>query len=69
MGAAMFVPLAVLIYPYWSGLLSSGALAAGTHLLMLPAMLGIMLVRWDVYSQGHRAHAAGHGGAHSPGHA
>ena len=54
MAAAMFIPLAVLIYPFWAGLLSSRALAAGTHVLMLPAMLGIMLFRWNVYSQDHR---------------
>ncbi len=57
------MPLAILIYPFWAGLLTSGALLGGMHASMLPAMLGVMLYRRDVYSQHHRGHSHGH---HSP---
>jgi hypothetical protein len=60
MGAAMYLPFVVLLVPYWTGLLGGAMLVAGGHLLMLPAMLGIMLYRWDVYAQDHQQHAAGH---------
>lgn len=53
MAGAMFVPVAVLIFPFWAGLLSRGALMGGLHVLMLPAMLGVMLRRRDVYSRHH----------------
>jgi flagellar biosynthetic protein FliP len=56
MGSAMFVPLAVLIGPYWAGLLSGDALVAAMHVLMLPAMAIAMLYRRDEYAQDHRAH-------------
>lgn len=60
MAVAMFVPLAVLIYPFWAGILSRGALMGGMHVLMIPAMVGVMLYRRDVYARDHRAHASAH---------
>jgi len=59
----MYVPFLVLLAPFWTGLVSAGVLLGGGHLLMLPAMLGVMLYRRDEYSQDHRQHstmAAGH---------
>ncbi|HET9477038.1 MAG TPA: hypothetical protein VFP63_06090, partial [Dehalococcoidia bacterium] len=61
MGAAMFVPLAVLMYPFWAGAISRGALMGGMHVLMIPAMVGVMLYRRDVYTRHHdRSGAACH---------
>jgi len=56
MSAAMFVPLAVLIGPFWAGLLSGGALLGAMHVLMLPAMVIAMLHRRDEYARDHRHH-------------
>ncbi len=58
MAGAMVAPLAILMYPFWAGLLSGGAMQGGTHVLMLPAMLGVMLYRRDVYSQHHVGHSS-----------
>ena len=60
MSAAMFVPLAILIYPFWAGVLTRGALMGGMHVLMIPAMVGVILCRRDVYMQDHRAHSTAH---------
>jgi flagellar biosynthetic protein FliP len=57
MSAAMYLPFLVLLAPYWSGVLGGGGLLTGGHLLMLPAMLGVMLYRWDVYAHDHHLHA------------
>lgn len=54
MAGAMFVPLAVLTYPFWAGLITEGALMGAMHVLMLPAMVGVMLLRRDVYTRHHR---------------
>jgi hypothetical protein len=53
MGAAMYMPLAVLIVPFWLGLLSGGALIGLMHMLMLPAMWLVMLRRPDEYVHDH----------------
>lgn len=53
MAAAMIVPLAVLIAPFWAGLITRGTLMGGLHLLMVPAMVGAMLYRRDVYCYHH----------------
>jgi hypothetical protein len=50
MSVAMFIPLAVLIGPFWAGVLSGGALLEGMHVLMLPAMVIAMLHRRDDYA-------------------
>jgi flagellar biosynthetic protein FliP len=43
MSAAMYVPFAVLLVPFWAGLISSGTLMLAGHALMLPAMALAML--------------------------
>jgi hypothetical protein len=58
MGAAMFVPLLVLIGPFWAGVLSGDMLSGAMHVLMLPAMVIAMLHRRDEYAQDHRRHRA-----------
>jgi hypothetical protein len=57
MAAAMYVPLAVLIVPFWLGVLPGGALLAGMHVLMFPAMWLVMARRPGEYVHVH--HAAG----------
>lgn len=56
MAAAMFVPLIVLIGPFWAGLLSASALLLAMDVLMLPAMIVVMLMRRTEYTQDHRRH-------------
>lgn len=58
MSAAMFVPLALLIGPFWMGLLSDDALLGGMHMLMVPAMVIAMLHRRDEYAHGHHGQFA-----------
>jgi hypothetical protein len=54
MSAAMYVPFAVLLVPYWLGVLSGDALMTGGHVLMFPAMLAAMLWRrGDYHHHGH----------------
>jgi hypothetical protein len=60
MAGAMYAPFLLLLVPYWIGLLGDRGLLTGGHLLMLPAMLGVMLRRWEVYARDHRLHAATH---------
>ena len=50
MSAAMYLPFAVLLVPYWAGTLGASALMAWGHLLMLPAMALVMLVRPAEYA-------------------
>ena len=57
MAGAMFAPFILLLIPFWAGLISGGGLLAGGHVLMLPLMLGVMLVRREEYSQDHRRHS------------
>ena len=54
MAAAMYVPLVVLLVPFWVGVLPGGALLGGMHALMLPAMWIAMLHRRDEYTHRHR---------------
>jgi glucose-6-phosphate-specific signal transduction histidine kinase len=49
MCAAMYVPFAALLLPYWLGAISGEALMMGGHVLMLPAMLAAMLWRRGDY--------------------
>lgn len=60
MTAAMYLPFVVLLVPYWTGLLGGSTYLAGAHVLMLPAMLGIMLRHRDVYAIDHGAHLTAH---------
>jgi hypothetical protein len=50
MAGAMFVPYAVLIGPFWAGLLSGPALLGAMHVLMLPLMIVAMLHRREEYT-------------------
>ena len=43
MTAAMYLPFAVLLVPFWAGLISGVTLLAAGHVLMLPAMALVML--------------------------
>lgn len=54
MSAAMFVPLGILIVPFWAGALSGAALLGWMHLLMLPAMAVAMEHRRAEYAHDHR---------------
>lgn len=49
MGAAMFLPFAVLLVPLWLDLIGYGALMLWGHVLMLVGMLVAMLLRTDEY--------------------
>jgi len=50
MGGAMIVPTVLLIAICSLGHLPSTVLLTGTHIIMLPAMLGVMLYRWRDYT-------------------
>jgi hypothetical protein len=50
MAGAMIVPTVVLIAVSALGLLPRASLMLGTHLLMLPTMLAVMLYRWRDYT-------------------
>jgi hypothetical protein len=45
MSAAMYLPFVVLLVPFWAGLTGEGTLMTWGHLLMLPAMALVMLLR------------------------
>jgi hypothetical protein len=64
MAAAMYAPLALLIIPFWIGALSGGALLAGMHVLMLPAMWFVMTRRPDEYVRAHREASGSFAHAH-----
>jgi hypothetical protein len=50
MAGSMIVPTVLLIAVSSLGLLPRTSLMMGTHILMLPAMLGVMLYRWRDYT-------------------
>ena len=50
MSAAMYVPFAVLLVPYWTGAVSGDLLMTAGHVLMLPAMALAMWWRLDEYA-------------------
>jgi hypothetical protein len=50
MGAAMYLPFVALFAPLALGLIGSGALMLWGHLLMLPAMAAVMLLRPHDYA-------------------
>jgi hypothetical protein len=45
MSAAMYLPFAVLLVPFWTGTVGGSDLMTWGHLLMLPAMALVMLLR------------------------
>jgi hypothetical protein len=50
MAGAMLVPTVLLIAVCWIAHLPSTVLLTGTHILMVPAMLAVMLYRWGDYT-------------------
>jgi hypothetical protein len=50
MAASMIVPTVLVIGLYWAGAVASGAVVAVQHAVMIPAMVGLMLWRYDHYS-------------------
>jgi flagellar biosynthetic protein FliP len=50
MAGAMIVPTVLLIGVCELGLLPRTSLMLGTHILMVPAMLAVMLYRWRDYT-------------------
>ncbi|MBO3101164.1 hypothetical protein [Cellulomonas fengjieae] len=53
MTAAMVLPFAMGLAPYWAGLVSAADALVVGHVLMLPAMVGAMLLRRSEYTGGH----------------
>jgi hypothetical protein len=50
MAGSMVVPTAVVVALYWLTAVPSGAVMAAQHLIMIPAMVGVMLWRHEHYS-------------------
>ena len=50
MSSAMYVPFLVLLVPFWAGGIGEHALMTWGHVLMLPAMAAVMLLRPDEYA-------------------
>jgi flagellar biosynthetic protein FliP len=50
MSASMYVPFALLLVPFWAGAIDGGALMTWGHVLMLPAMALVMVLRPAEYS-------------------
>ena len=49
MSASMYVPFAVLLVPFWAGVIAEGTLMTWGHVLMLPAMALVMVLRPGEY--------------------
>lgn len=54
MAGSMLVPSMLAAGLTWTGVLDTGAGLALQHVVMLPAMLGVMLRRYDEYAHVHR---------------
>jgi hypothetical protein len=50
MAGSMIVPTAIVIALHWLGLLPGEAVLAAQHVIMIPAMVGVMLWRYDHYA-------------------
>jgi flagellar biosynthetic protein FliP len=50
MSASMYVPFAILLVPFWAGAIGEGTLMTWGHVLMLPAMALVMLLRPAEYA-------------------
>jgi hypothetical protein len=57
MAGSMIVPTAIVIALHRLGALPGDAVLAVQHAVMIPAMLGVMLWRYDHYAVDHRQHA------------
>lgn len=53
MALSMIVPSVIAAALAWGGALESGAALGVQHVVMIPAMLGVMLWRYDEYSHPH----------------
>ena len=50
MAGSMIVPTAIVIALHWMGLVPGNAVMAIQHVIMIPAMVGVMLWRYDHYA-------------------
>ena len=50
MSASMYLPFLVLLVPFWAGAIGGHAMMTWGHVLMLPAMAAVMLLRPDEYT-------------------
>jgi flagellar biosynthetic protein FliP len=50
MSGSMYLPFAVLLVPFWAGAIGEHALMTWGHVLMLPAMAAVMLLRPGEYA-------------------
>jgi hypothetical protein len=50
MSASMYLPFLVLLVPFWAGAIGESALMTWGHVLMLPAMAAVMLLRPAEYA-------------------
>jgi hypothetical protein len=50
MAGAMVVPTVLALGLHWLGALASGGVMLVEHVVMIPAMLGVMLLRYEHYS-------------------
>jgi FtsH-binding integral membrane protein len=50
MAASMLIPTAGVIALYWLGAITADSVMAIQHVVMIPAMVGVMLWRYDHYS-------------------
>jgi hypothetical protein len=53
MAASMIAPTAIAAALAWAGTLDAATALGVQHVVMVPAMLGVMLWRYDEYSQSH----------------
>jgi hypothetical protein len=51
MAGSMVVPTAIIIATYWLGAIQSGGVMVAQHVVMIPAMVGVMLWRYEHYSR------------------
>lgn len=59
MAGAMFVLALVVLVPFWAGAISAGVVLPLEMALMLPAMIGVMALRYDEYATHAPAHSRG----------
>jgi hypothetical protein len=59
MAGAMFLLALVVLVPFWAGAISSRVVLPLEMALMLPAMIGVMAVRYDEYATHAPAHPRG----------
>jgi peptidoglycan biosynthesis protein MviN/MurJ (putative lipid II flippase) len=59
MAGAMFLLALVVLVPFWAGAISSAVVLPLEMALMLPAMIGVMALRYDEYATYTPAHSRG----------